>query len=176
MITLENNIIRCKKLATIVSCQKSVIGPFISLKEVSTSAYLWRVVLHFFNTKQQLRVSGIWLYYFAHQSCFKRPVYGASLLYDYEICMMGSLWNYWLIFFYFSSFIHNWEINNYKYFKSLLLKLNKKEIAENCRLYQNFWSFVQFCLVIIHSEYCFSISFFPLRIIHILSFLKKNTF
>ena len=37
-ITLKNNTIRCKKLATIVSGRKNLARPFVRRKHVSTSA------------------------------------------------------------------------------------------------------------------------------------------
>ena len=40
--TLDNNIIRCNKLATIVSGQKYVTQPFVRQKQVSTSAEIWQ--------------------------------------------------------------------------------------------------------------------------------------
>ena len=78
--TFDNNTVRCKKLAAIVSYRKYVARPFIRRKQVSINAeiyyvvvifwhlclpvFVWRrVVLHILDPKQLLRVSCIlWCY------------------------------------------------------------------------------------------------------------------
>ena len=76
----ENNTIRCKKLVTIVLGWKNVARSFLRQKQVSmsTKTYAavtfrhlclpvsawWRVMLHFYDLKQLLRVSCIlWCYF-----------------------------------------------------------------------------------------------------------------
>ena len=91
---MNNNTIRCKKLATIFSDRKYVVRPFFRRKQVSMNAYVaiifrhaclsvfvWRrVVLHIFYPKQLLRISGtLWCYYSKGFSITVKWIYGNFL-------------------------------------------------------------------------------------------------
>ena len=90
MTTLQNNTIRCKTLATIISVRLNLKGPFFRQKQVSTSIVKWQQRTHCLMTDVPYVTGYIrcdyirWLilccYFAAHVlTCFRRSCYIFSM-------------------------------------------------------------------------------------------------